>query len=87
MADCEIGLQLVGPGNVVVLNNGFFEGSIIHGIKGNPVYLVSAAMNSNVIIDQLPKDCTAIDIGSVFDPYLGRPRASYQYTMKINKLW
>lgn len=53
----------------------------------NPVYLVSAAMNSNVIIDRLPDDVTAIDIGSVFDPYLGRPRAAYQRKMKITPLW
>ena len=53
------------------------------------VYLVSAAMNSNVIIDKLPDNVTAIDIGSVFDPYLGRPRASYQHKMnvKFNDLW
>jgi len=52
-----------------------------------PVFLVAAAMNSNVIIDRLPDSVTAIDIGSVFDPYLGKPRASYQHKMKINKLW
>jgi len=53
------------------------------------VFLVAAAMNSNVIIDNLPPDVTAIDIGSVFDPYLGRPRASYQHKMnvKFSDLW
>jgi len=51
------------------------------------VYLVAAAMNSNVIIDALPDSVTAIDIGSVLDPYLGRPRASYQYNIKFPKLW
>lgn len=51
------------------------------------VFLVAAAMNSNVIIDKLPEDVTAIDIGSVFDPYLGRPRASYQHNMKADWLW
>ena len=51
------------------------------------VFLVAAAMNSNVIIDWLPDDVTAIDIGSVLDPYLGRLRASYQYKMKVQKLW
>lgn len=56
-------------------------------VASRPVFLISAAMNSNVIIDRLPDNVTAIDIGSVFDPYLGRPRASYQHTMKINKLW
>jgi hypothetical protein len=53
----------------------------------NPVCLVANAMNSNVIIDKLSKDITAIDIGSVFDPYLGRPRASYQHNMKAEWLW
>lgn len=70
---------------------------ILHKINGAAwhrgftklVFLVSAAMNSNVIIDQLPDDCTAIDIGSVFDPYLGRPRASYQHKMNVTlkDLW
>ena len=52
-------------------------------LKPNDVVLVAAAMNSNVIIDRLPDNVTAIDIGSVFDPYLGRPRASYQYKMNV----
>ena len=59
----------------------------VTGYNTDPVYLVAQAMNSNVIIDMLPDNVTAIDIGSVFDPYLGRPRASYQYTMNIEKLW
>lgn len=55
----------------------------------NPVFLVAAAMNSNIIIDRLPDNVTAIDIGSVFDPYLGRPRAQYQYKMNVTlkDLW
>jgi hypothetical protein len=53
----------------------------------NPVFLIAAAMNSNVIIDRLPENVTAIDIGSVLDPYLGIPRAGYQHNMKIEKLW
>ncbi len=56
-----------------------------------PVFLVAAAMNSNVIIDWMPRVVTAIDIGSVLDPYLGRPRATYQHKlfgqMKLQKLW
>ncbi len=59
----------------------------VTGYNTDPVYLVASAMNSNIIIDKLPDNVTAIDIGSVFDPYLGRPRARYQHTMKINKLW
>ena len=61
----------------------------VTGYNTNPVYLVAAAMNSNVIIDQLPDNVTAIDIGSVFDPYLGRPRASYQHKMNVTlkDLW
>lgn len=53
----------------------------------NPVYLVANAMNSNVIIDRLPDHVTAIDIGSVFDPYLGIPRATYQHKLKADWLW
>ena len=52
-----------------------------------PVFLVASAMNSNVIIDRLPNNVTAIDIGSVFDPYLGKPRATYQRGMKTEWLW
>lgn len=59
----------------------------VPGLHESPVYLVAAAMNSNVIIDKLPKDVTAIDIGSVFDPYLGRPRATYQREKKLKPLW
>lgn len=47
------------------------------------VYLVAAAMNSNIIIDKLPDNITAIDIGSVYDPYLGIPRAKYQRKMSL----
>ena len=53
----------------------------------DPVFLVASAMNSNVIIDKLPNNVTAIDIGSVFDPYLGIPRATYQRSMKFEWLW
>jgi len=56
---------------------------ILTGYFDNGVVLVAAAMNSNVIIDKLPDTVTAIDIGSVFDPYLGRPRASYQHKMNV----
>ena len=61
----------------------------ITGYNNNAIYLVAAAMNSNVIIDKLPDNVTAIDIGSVFDPYLGRPRASYQHKMNVTlkDLW
>jgi hypothetical protein len=56
-------------------------------LSSETVFLVAAAMNSNIIIDKLPDSATAIDIGSVFDPYLGRPRASYQHKMKAEWLW
>jgi len=83
--------QMVTPGiNSYSYNKTLFQyinAADVTGHNGNPVYLVASAMNSNVIIDQLPDNVTAIDIGSVFDPYLGRPRASYQHTMKIEKLW
>jgi len=54
---------------------------------GNAVFLVASAMNSNIIIDRLPNNVTAIDIGSVFDPYLGIPRATYQHSMETDWLW
>ena len=53
----------------------------------DPVFLVASAMNSNVIIDRLPDTVTAIDIGSVFDPYLGINRATYQRSLKAEWLW
>ena len=56
-------------------------------ISPDAVFLVASAMNSNVIIDKLPDNITAIDIGSVFDPYLGKPRATYQHKMKTEWLW
>ena len=56
-------------------------------LEPDPVFLVASAMNSNVIIDRLPNNVTAIDIGSVFDPYLGIPRATYQRSMKTEWLW
>lgn len=69
-------------------NDGFFiERYGMRPVGDDSVYLVSAAMNSNVIINGLHDNVTAIDIGSVFDPYLGRPRATYQHTMKIKPLW
>ena len=76
---------VISESNSFLDNGDFFK--FLYNTTVDPVYLVSAAMNSNIIIDQLPDNCTAIDIGSVFDPYLGRLRASYQHTMKINKLW
>jgi hypothetical protein len=51
--------------------------------KKDEVYLVAAAMNSNIIIDKLPNFVTAIDIGSVYDPYLGIRRAGYQKKMNL----
>jgi len=59
----------------------------IQECRENPVFWVAAAMNSNVIIDKLPDNVTAIDIGSVFDPYLGIPRARYQYKLKADWPW
>ena len=53
----------------------------------DPVFLIASAMNSNILIDELPDYVTAINIGSVLDPYLGRARATYQYNMKPKKLW
>jgi len=63
------------------------EAMDVTGYNIDPVYLVASAMNSNVIIDRLPDNVTAIDIGSVFDPYLGRPRASYQHNVTLKDLW
>lgn len=58
-----------------------------HEYGTSAVFLVANAMNSNVIIDRLPDEVTAIDIGSVFDPYLGKPRATYQHNIKTEWLW
>lgn len=85
--------HIIIPGANSYFENEFLfnqiELSDVTGYNVNPVYLVAAAMNSNVIIDLLPESVTAIDIGSVFDPYLGKPRAGYQHKMnvKINDLW
>lgn len=82
------GFIKIPPNDSFSDNERVFEFIISHAVDINdPVFLVAAAMNSNVIIDYIPEDVTAIDIGSVFDPYLGRPRASYQHKMKIEKLW
>ncbi len=58
----------------------------VTGYNDEAVYLVASAMNSNVIIDNLG-NATAIDIGSVFDPYLGIKRATYQRNVKLEPLW
>ena len=82
---------IVTPGvNSYQYNKDIFreiEAIDVTGYNANPVYLVASAMNSNVIIDKLPDNVTAIDIGSVFDPYLGKPRARYQHNMKAEWLW
>ena len=55
--------------------------------EGNhKVYLLSAGMACNVFIDQLWKldnTNTYIDVGSVFDPYVGRNTRSYHRKLKI----
>jgi hypothetical protein len=50
------------------------------------VYLFSAGMVSNVFVDRLWKlnnTNTYIDVGSVFDPYVGRTTRSYHKLLKI----
>lgn len=50
------------------------------------VYLFSAGMCSNVFIDdlwRLNKSNFYIDVGSVFDPYVGRKTRSYHNNLKI----
>tara|TARA_R110002153_G_scaffold20161_6_gene68587 strand:+ start:5141 stop:5767 length:627 start_codon:yes stop_codon:yes gene_type:complete len=50
------------------------------------VYLFSAGMATNVFIDKLwklNKTQTYIDVGSVFDPYVGKHTRSYHKTLKI----
>lgn len=84
---------VVPDNNSFGFNDELFDFLTIKGMKDferdyqDDVYLVSAAMNSNVIIDCLPDEVTAIDIGSVFDPYLGIERATYQRNVKLKPLW
>lgn len=50
------------------------------------IYLLSAGMACNVFIDRLWKinnTNTYIDVGSVFDPYVGRNTRSYHKNLKI----
>jgi len=53
------------------------------------VYCFSAGMCSNVFIHKLwlenPKN-TYIDVGSVFDPYVGRKTRDYHHTLKLETL-
>ena len=78
----------IGHHIIIPSSNSFeFNDSIINSasvFKQDTVFLVAAAMDSNVIIDRLPDNITAIDIGSVLDPYLNHPRARYQYKMDVS---
>ena len=50
------------------------------------VYCFSAGMATNVFIDNLYKfdsTQTYIDVGSVFDPYVGKHTRSYHKTLKV----
>ena len=70
--------------------NSYFYNDILFrklNLLKDEIYLVAAAMNSNVIIHRMPKHVTAIDIGSVLDPYLGITRATYQHLLKPEKLF
>lgn len=54
--------------------------------KNNKVYLFSAGMATNVFIHEMwdaNKKNTLIDVGSVFDPYVGRRTRSYHHKLKI----
>lgn len=53
------------------------------------VYLFSAGMATNVFIDILWKENstnTYIDVGSVFDPYVGKKTRSYHQSLKVTPL-
>jgi len=53
------------------------------------VYCFSAGMATNVFIHQVwqkNKTNAYIDVGSVFDPYVGRKTRSYHYGLLINRL-
>lgn len=55
--------------------------------KNHKIYLFSCGMLTNYFIDVLWKENnknTYIDVGSVFDPYVGRKTRSYHKKLKIN---
>lgn len=65
--------------------------SVLQSIKDtfdnkHKVYLFSAGMCANVFIHdlwQINKSNTYIDIGSAFDPYVGRKTRNYHFKLKI----
>lgn len=57
--------------------------------NNHKLYLLSAGMCANVFIHDLwalDKTNSYIDVGSVFDPYIGRNSRSYHKNLKIDKL-
>ncbi len=63
--------------------------TFLTGEAEHKVYLFSAGMATNVFIDILWKENprnTYIDVGSVFDPYVGRITRSYHKNLSIEKL-
>lgn len=54
--------------------------------ENHKIYLFSAGMATNVFIHEMwsiNKENTYIDVGSVFDPYVGRKTRSYHHNLKI----
>ena len=52
-------------------------------ITKDDVVLFCASMMSNVLIDKLNGKATLIDVGSVFDPYVGVKSRTYHKTLKV----
>lgn len=71
-----------------------FKDTILSSIRNtlnneHKVYLFSAGMASNVFIHELWKNNnqnTYIDVGSIFDPYVGKTTRSYHKNMLIKEL-
>lgn len=65
-----------------------YDREILHRLKSkdltNKVVLYSSSVVSNFLIDQLHKNGTHIDTGSVFDPYCGVIARSYHSSIKHN---
>lgn len=54
-------------------------------VKNDSVVLLCASMMSEVLIAACePLECTMIDVGSCFDPYVGKLSRSYHHKLKLN---
>jgi len=76
------------PYNNVWLKKDLILSEIIDTFSENyKVYCLSAGMAANIFVDKLwkrDKTNTYIDVGSVFDPYVGRITRTYHKNLNIN---